>query len=314
MTRKRKFTCTGCRPIMPPPLPDAPERNGRGTLDAPSLAMGSYLLTVAEANHDRVLVPFHIARSESRDIHIHVPETIPPGMVYVHAGEAIIGGEDSPLYRSTERHLPGFFIRKHEVTFAEYLEFWKQVGDERERDGLMARVQFREGAHSKMPAWSANGELVPPLTPDLPVVGIGKQAADAYCRWLAAKEKRQLRLPTADEWEKAARGVDGRRYPWGNDFAWEYAHLERDGFGQPNQTCARPGSHPVDRSVYGVMDMAGNAREWTGTPFPDSPRRFQIKGGGLATSMRGAACAHADGGEAVPTDIGFRYMMPLAGE
>jgi formylglycine-generating enzyme required for sulfatase activity len=148
----------------------------------------------------------------------------------------------------------------------------------------------------------------------MPVVGVTKQAADAYCAWLGGKLGREVRLPTADEWEKAARGVDGRTYPWGNSFRWDFAHLEETQDGDPNQLYASPGSYPADRSVYGAMDMGGNVREWTSSPFPDSTRRFQIKGGSLATSRRYAACAFADSMPAIPTDVGFRYILPVPDE
>ncbi len=153
--------------------------------------------------------------------------------------------------------------------------------------------------------------MIAPLSPGLPVVGISKQAADEYCRWRSQREGREVRLPTADEWEKAARGADGRIYPWGNMVGPDYANLEETDPGSAPRLYAIPGSHPADRSVYGVFDLGGNVREWTATLFPDSARRYQIKGGSLAVSRRYAACAYADSTPAIPTDVGFRYIMPL---
>ena len=89
--------------------------------------------------------------------------------------------------------------------------------------------------------------------PDQPVVGISWKSADAYCR------ARGKRLPTGDEWERAARGTDGRLYPWGNTFDRSLTNTGEAGRPGP----VRVGSIAGDRSVDGVLDTAGNVSEWT---------------------------------------------------
>ncbi|MCD4748903.1 MAG: SUMF1/EgtB/PvdO family nonheme iron enzyme [Thermoanaerobaculales bacterium] len=122
--------------------------------------------------------------------------------------------------------------------------------------------------------------------PGFPVANVNRQDADAYCRWQGK------RLPTADEWEFAARGVDGRRYPWGNESpdgtranfcdancpkAWHnYDH--DDGFAGP----APVGSFPAGATPEGLLDMGGNIREWTATTDDD---RSDVKGGGFYNAI-----------------------------
>ena len=116
----------------------------------------------------------------------------------------------------------------------------------------------------------------------LPVGGVSWQDADAYCRWNGQ------RLPTEQEWEKAARGTDGRVYPWGN--TWDVNKANMGGGHGRESGLAPVGSYPQGDSVYGVQDMAGNVMEWTADwygPYPGSDyqskdfgRKFKVVRGG----------------------------------
>jgi formylglycine-generating enzyme required for sulfatase activity len=108
-----------------------------------------------------------------------------------------------------------------------------------------------------------------PGSDDYPVIGVNWDAATAYCNWVSAKTGRKYRLPTEAEWEKAARGTDQRRYPWGNEIDKAYANF----VGTQSFDTVRPagffdGSLRGDlqtkpgASPYGAHDMAGNLMEW----------------------------------------------------
>jgi formylglycine-generating enzyme required for sulfatase activity len=100
---------------------------------------------------------------------------------------------------------------------------------------------------------------------------------DAYCRWRTAESGAFfIRLPTEDEWEKAARGVDGRAYPWGEEIHPDYCRW------QPGleDTDYAAGSHPIDESPFGVRDTAGSLLEFCSGPSKlDIPFRRPWRGG-----------------------------------
>ena len=152
-------------------------------------------------------------------------------MVCVPAGPFLMGDDDQ--YDNPRRTvtLDIFWIYKTPVTVGQYRKFCQAVG--------------REMAPA--PSWGWKD--------DHPVVNVSWHDAKAYCDWAGAA------LPTEAQWEKAARGTDGRKYPWGND--WDPGRLQcskKEG-GDAGST-ARVGSFPAGASPYGCLDMAGNVWEW----------------------------------------------------
>ncbi|MFZ2658422.1 MAG: bifunctional serine/threonine-protein kinase/formylglycine-generating enzyme family protein [Victivallales bacterium] len=273
---------------------------------------GSYILRIKTNGRPDVACPVAINHGEEESDEIWIPESIPEGMAYVPAGEFFIGGENSRYYRSHEMVIPGFFMKKHEVTFGEYLDFWKKLGTSGEKARHMAKIIFDFSERKYCDAWDDAGKLISPLKEELPVVGILHESAEAYCIWLSAKTGKEIMLPTAEQWEKAARGADGRAFPWGNGFNPEYAYIGENESARKKFGCwAPPGSFPEDVSVYGISDMGGNVREMTSSRFVDGGQFLQIKGASSSTTRRFLYCAYSSDTPVAPSDVGFRYVMPV---
>jgi len=116
--------------------------------------------------------------------------------------------------------------------------------------------------------WQPDGWEIIRKRPFHPIVGVSWFEAEAYCAWVANELKRQVRLPSEEEWEYAARGEDGRPYPWGEVFEASLTNtIEAE-----NSDTVEVGSISGDTSPFGVNDMAGNVQEWTSSlykPFPE---------------------------------------------
>lgn len=120
-------------------------------------------------------------------------------------------------------------------------------------------------------AW--NGSAPPSGREDHPVVLVSHDDAMAYAQWLSVQTGRVWRLPSEEEWEKAARGTDGQRFPWGDNFDETLLNSHDAG---PFDTTA-VGAFPGGASSYGLLDAAGQVFEWTASTY--SKGRFVVKGG-----------------------------------
>lgn len=185
-------------------------------------------------------------------------------LIYVPAGEFQMGSSDSdPDADADERpqhrvFLDGYWIDRTEVTNAMYQKCVQ--------DGKCS-----EPAHSRRYAQGAYA--------DHPAVGISWSQAVEYCSWAGR------RLPTEAEWEKAARGVDGRLYPWGD----AAPNAERLNFGHLVDDTAAAGSYPSGASPYGVLDMSGNVWEWVADGYDEtyySVSPYQNPPGGTSVNRR----------------------------
>lgn len=276
------------------------------------LPKGSYLLTLSVNGRPPVKMPISVTHSEKVEASVFIPQRGPYGATFIPAGSFIYGGPHSRVSRLRTVDLPAYYIKTTEVSFREYMEYWfAPDGANRSReDCSYIRLNTFEVEH--IPAWDEKGVLLSILGPYMPVVGISKEAAERYCAWLTKRSGLLHRLPTAKEWEKAARGADGRDYPWGNYYNPAYAYtLENREVAEIYGYLAPCGSLPNDISPYGVLDMGGNAREWTSSLFYENSPLYQIKGSGRSVSREYLYCSYASEAPVVPSDVGFRYVIPL---
>lgn len=297
------------------------------------LPRGSYLLLLESKRAGEVRYPFRILPPAT---HAAVISLDPPPIwrepslhhpfIRIAAGEFIRGRDPlapNTLGRRDEgtATLPEFFISKFEVTVGQYCEFLNDLMRRSEVEAWK-RVPRSFDPLTPFPDWSrSNGRISFSGTwqADWPVVGISALDAEAYAEWLSLRTDPsgwRIRLPTEDEWEKAARGADGRLYPWGNELRRSFCATQRSRSLEQGERSPQPiGMFPADESVYGVRDMAGNVAEWTSSSGV-TPKTLVFKGGNCGRSpdfCRAASREHAS--ELGEEGIGIRLVaVPVAGE
>jgi len=217
-------------------------------------------------------------------------------MIEIPAGPFTMGSDtgdpdEAPVH---EVDLPAFEIDQLEVINADFAQFVEATGYQTDAEKEGRSKNWRDDAEGK---------------DNHPVVRVSWNDAVAYCEWLGK------RLPTEAEWEKAARGTDGRTYPWGNEWDPSKANVKETGL----RGTAAVGSFGTGVSPYGVEDMAGNVWEWTADwyePYPGSTydseyfgQKFQVvRGGGWFEMADAVRTTNRDltSPTAANDDIGFR--------
>jgi serine/threonine protein kinase/formylglycine-generating enzyme required for sulfatase activity len=246
-----------------------------------ALPVGSYVLRISAPGRDSVSYPVEIKRGQHWEI--VTPEGnaekvwLPPegsvgaDEVYVPGGWFRAGGDPAAFNAVPDCTLwvDGFVIRRAPITNREYRAFLNDLirrGETTKAERfspidmktLPPRPLFQRGLDGSF--WSADEAF-----DGLPVVYIDWLSAVAFCEWLAETTKRPWRLPDEMEWEKAARGVDGRPYPWGDwlDPSWCWMRDSHPQVSAPTETS----TYPIDASPYGVLGMAGNTMDWCANLF-----------------------------------------------
>ena len=241
-----------------------------------------------------------------------ISETVSLYLARIPAGEFLMGSIMARDKDARENELPPhgarlpeFHIGQYPVTNRQYQAFVRATRHEAPNHWERGRIPWRKEDH--------------------PVVNVSWYDAAVFCDWLVRHTGQPFRLPTEAEWEKAARGTDGRTYPWGDD--------------PPDQKCCNCSNKlgdttptgrysPQGDSPYGCADMAGNVKEWCQSkdwpyPYRADDGRENLKLGGLRIVRGGSwydrpvfvrcACRHpilpSDWGD----DLGFRVARgPVA--
>jgi len=244
--------------------------------------------------------------------------------IYIPAGWFTMGSEDSDAYDDEKPehrvYLDGYYISKYEVTNAQYCAFLNAYGNSYQGhecidlDDEDCQIYYSNGRYYVESGYE-----------NYPVIEVTWYGAKAFCEYYG------WRLPTEAEWEKAARGTDKRKYPWGNRWRCGYCN-----FADVNTDCewsdkncddgykytAPVGSYPHGASPYGCMDMAGNVWEWCNDWYdedyyenspdhnpqgPSSGSYRVIRGGSWNRSASCIRCAARGGTPSGGwSDVGFR--------
>jgi formylglycine-generating enzyme required for sulfatase activity len=222
--------------------------------------------------------------------------------VEIPAGPFIYGEGES----QQEIHLERFHISRYPVTNSQYQCFIDAGGYAEER--WWRDLKKPETQKSR---WDQ---------PNRPRTDVDWYEAVAFSRWLSAQLNQPIRLPTEQEWEKAARGTDGRAYPWGNDYINGYANVDESREkGAYLQQPTAVGLYPQGASPYHVLDLAGNVDEWCLNKSdhpeqiePDPSGDWRVLRGGswfLNPEFARAAYRNRSGPEIRFYDGGFRVVL-----
>lgn len=246
---------------------------------------GAYVLHVDAPGFASLELPLSLERLAR--VEVEVPmwprQSVPEDFVVISAGPFRAGALDAISLEQDVVELDAFALQRTPVTCGQYVDFLNAiVGDDPERarqhaprvrDDMPSYFPLEDDRYV-VPREDAEGDA---WDPDWPICIINRLDALAYIAWRCERDGRDYRLPSSMEWEKAARGVDGRLYPWGHHFDASFCHMRESAPGKSMPKAV--GSTPTDRSPYGVLDMAGNIAEWTSTPADDSANTYILRGG-----------------------------------
>jgi len=233
--------------------------------------------------------------------------------VRVPAGPFVYGPEECyerlaecpPLRPRQTLELPEFWIAKRPVTYRQWKMFLTETG----RAWVGTWYAVVDGWQGTFVRGYAPVLAYPAGHDDYPIVDVTQTEAYAYCEWLSGKLNRTCTLPSEEQWEKAARGTDGRTYPWGNEaprpeIQWQkkfpvglesyfyslvvgpQREWARAGWYWRNGRPWAVGSELHNVSPYGCVDMSGNIWEWTSSLYnPNLPDFHVVKGGSWGYSI-----------------------------
>jgi len=256
---------------------------------------GSYLLLARNEGYEDQRYPVLIGHGGSESVRIELRRegSTPPGFVHVPRAKFVYGGDPQALNgvaKEVVEDLEEFMIARQEVTLREWLDFvndpevLRRIDEEGERKRLVY-VPRNQAGFLTLIGRDGKG-FVSRLDPELPVMGVSWEDIQAFLEWKNRREPSwRHALPTERQWEKAARGADGRFFPWGDRFDftltvgwWSEPTWDGVGVGE------RGGFEPRDESPFGVSDLGGSRWEWTASRYdpnePDPEKiTYMVRGG-----------------------------------
>ncbi|MCA8959439.1 MAG: SUMF1/EgtB/PvdO family nonheme iron enzyme, partial [Planctomycetes bacterium] len=285
------------------------------------IPLGRYRVKIEAVGRRPIVAPVCIGRCESVLLkwRLRTEEEIGRDFVQIPSGSFVRGGDpdtmkSAPLARPFVKE---FAIGRFSITWSEYLEFLnaihraspaaaaRRVPRVADGGGAFRWIERRRKGYRLLALSDAPRPFV---HAKWPVFGVSHRDAMAYARWRSERDGRRYRLPSGDEWEKAARGVDGRLFPWGDEYDASFA---KNLGSTPGKARPEPiGAYRADVSPYGVRDMAGGVRDWCRSWYDARQNQRLVRGGAWNQSEVSAHCAYRNG---IPPDQvtpfqGFRLV------
>jgi serine/threonine-protein kinase len=282
------------------------------------LPRGSYLATLRKEGFSAARFPFLLERGRGvrARVRLRAEGAVPPGFVQVPGGLSIVGGDlrQGAARPFSRREVAEFFVARFPVTLGEYCDFLS------ERFASLPAGEDPSLLHKLLPAFETQQFVErggdgrfrphPRLGAEVPVMALFPAAMREYCEWAGRRLRLPLRLQSEDEWERVARGADGRLYPWGSEFDWGLCQGGLTVAGIPKP--APVGTFPTDVSPFGVRDLAGSIRELC-EKAPEDPYH-PVRGGSwyitIPSIFRSDTRTLLSAG-AKTTDVGFRVAFTL---
>lgn len=305
------------------------------------LPRGSYVIVLQAEGRVDTVYPVDIPRGHHwhgrapasdapRPIRLIAQGSLGADAVHVPAGWCRLGGDPEALepLPHGEYWVDDFVMRRQPVTHGQYIRYLDALVAEGQEETVLAALPRAENGQSLYARRADGGFAVQRAVEidwhaDMPLAWVSWQMAQAYAEWYAAQTGRAWRLPDELEWEKAARGVDGRTFPMGDHLDPAFACIIGSHVDRPAP--ARIDAFPNDVSPYGVRGLTGNAQTYCATPYrrfgstetdSTTDARFRIVRGGRFVA-RPDACRSANRYalrvDLIRSSVGIRLVRSLDG-